>query len=84
MEIILPRALEAFVNEQVASGKYGSSSEVHGEALRLLMNWQRSAADFASLRREIEKGIEEADRGEATACMPDDIIRLAGHRTDSK
>ena len=80
MDITLPKALEAFVKEQVASGKYGSSSEVHGEALRLLMTWQGRATERDILRGEIDKGIAEADRGAARACTPEDIVQLASKR----
>jgi len=44
------------------------------------MNWQGQATERDILRGEIDKGIAEADRGEARACTPGDIVQLASKR----
>tara|TARA_R110001592_G_scaffold63471_1_gene194315 strand:- start:28 stop:291 length:264 start_codon:yes stop_codon:yes gene_type:complete len=80
MNISLPHALERFVREQVESGLYESSSEVHREALRLLMAKQGHEMKRDDLRVAIDIGIEQADRGESKACTPNDIIRLSEAR----
>ena len=65
MDVSLTPELEKLVNSQVESGKYGSVSEVINEALRLLQEHQKSGeARLESLRHEIAKGIDQADRGE--------------------
>jgi antitoxin ParD1/3/4 len=65
MNVSLTKALEAFVNEKVASGRYGSASEVVREALRLLEHRERlREAQLSELRAEIGKGIAELDAGE--------------------
>jgi antitoxin ParD1/3/4 len=65
MNISLPPQLEKFVKRKVASGKYGSASEVIREALRLMDEVEKERkAQLEELRREIQVGIDEADRGE--------------------
>ena len=80
MNITLPRGLEEFVQEQVASGLYESSSEVHCEALRLLKHRLDQAEKLSSLRAAVKEGVLQADRGEARACTPADIVELAKAR----
>ena len=80
MNITLPRGLEEFVQEQVASGLYESSSEVHCEALRLLKHRLDQAEKLSSLRAAVNEGVLQADRGEARACTPADIVELAKAR----
>ena len=65
MNVSLTRALEDFVNSRVASGRYGSASEVVREALRLLEHRERiREAKLAELRNEIQKGIAQLEAGE--------------------
>lgn len=80
MNITLPRGLEEFVQEQVASGLYESSSEVHCEALRLLKHRLDQAEKLSSLRAAVNEGVLQADRSEARACTPADIVELAKAR----
>lgn len=80
MNITLPPGLEEFVQEQVASGLYVSSSEVHCEALRLLKLRVDQAERLSSLRAAVHEGALQADRGEARACTPGDIVELAKAR----
>jgi antitoxin ParD1/3/4 len=60
MNVSLTPELERLVNEKVASGMYGSASEVVREALRLLNERDRARADrLAELKRNIAIGIEQ-------------------------
>jgi antitoxin ParD1/3/4 len=64
MNVSLTKALEDFVNERVASGRYGSASEVVREALRLLEHRDRvREAQVSELRAEIARGLIELDAG---------------------
>jgi len=66
MNVSLPPELERLVNEKVASGLYGSASDVVRDALRLLRERDevRSLA-LTELRKDVMAGIEELDRGES-------------------
>jgi len=56
----LGQLLERYVNELVASGRYGSKSEVLREGVRLV---QERELRLASLDASLKRGIEDADRG---------------------
>ena len=66
MNVSLTPELEAFVHDKVASGRYTSASEVVRESLRLLeeREWLRERR-IDELRKEIQIGIDELQRGEA-------------------
>ena len=65
MNVSLTPELEKLVNEKVRSGMYHSASEVIREGLRLLQEQDElRRIKFETLKREIAKGIEQADRGE--------------------
>ncbi len=68
MVATLPPDLEAFIQSEVASGKYASTDEAVSEAVRLL---QESERHLASLRTEIEVGMTAFTRGEFTAIETD-------------
>ena len=53
----LPSDVQQLVADMLASGNYGSEAAVMREALRLLK--QRD-----ELKRDVQEGIEELDRGE--------------------
>jgi antitoxin ParD1/3/4 len=57
MNVSLPAELENFVQNLVLTGSYPGPSEVVGEALQMLKRHEE-------LRREIQVGIDELDRGE--------------------
>ena len=68
MTIQLTPELEAFVVAEVSSGRYSSTSEVIEAGIRLLH--EKDEADALRLqeqRRELDGGIEQADRGELIA-----------------
>ena len=65
MNISLTPELEQFVQSKVDSGMYYSASEVIREGLRMLQEKEMlKQIQIEELRREIQKGIEQADRGE--------------------
>jgi len=65
MNINLTPQLEALVRDKVASGMYGSASEVIREALRLLEEQDRiRAIKLEQLRRDIREGLESGSAGE--------------------
>lgn len=66
MNVSLTPQLERIVNEKVASGLFGSASEVVREALRLLHERdQLRDLRLEELRKEIRIGIDQLDRGES-------------------
>ena len=66
MNVSLTRQLEKLVNKKVASGRYGSASEVVREALRLFeAREQQQHAQLEQLRREVEVGVRALDRGQS-------------------
>ena len=64
LNVSLPAELEARVREHVASGLYGSASEVIREALRLFEAYQTvQQSSIAALKADIHKGIADAQSG---------------------
>ena len=59
----IPSDLEAFIQAEVASGKYASADEAVSEAVRLLQERERQQK---GLRADIEIGMSAFDRGEVT------------------
>jgi antitoxin ParD1/3/4 len=65
MNVSLTPELERLVSRRVASGRYGSASEVVREALRLLEERERfRQARLEQLRRDVSAGLRALDRGE--------------------
>ena len=65
MNVSLTPELEQLIRTKVQSGLYLSASEVVREALRLLEERDRvQAMKLAELRKEIQVGLDQADRGE--------------------
>ena len=64
LNVSLPTEMENRVREHVASGMYGSASEVIREALRLFEAYQaaRSSA-MAALKADIVQGLGEYTQG---------------------
>ena len=57
MNISIPSDLESFVEELMRTGSFHDPAEVVGEALRALKRQEQ-------LRRAIQAGVDELDRGE--------------------
>ena len=67
MNVSLPPELEARVRERVATGMYGSASEVIREALRLFEAYEEvRSARIKSLRLDVARGLDDANAGRAT------------------
>jgi antitoxin ParD1/3/4 len=71
MNISLTPKLEKVVQDKVKSGLYTSSSEVIREGLRLLEERDRIRAEkLEALKREVQLGVEQIERGEAAPFDP--------------
>ena len=65
MNVSLTPELEQLIHKKVETGLYLSASEVVREALRLLEERDKlQAMKFEEVRKEIQIGIDQADRGE--------------------
>lgn len=64
LNVSLPAELENRVRQYVASGLYGSASEVIREALRLFEAYQAvQAASLATLKGDIAQGLADVHAG---------------------
>jgi len=64
MNVSLTPQLEEMINKKVATGLYQSASEVVRAGLRLLEEQDRTREQrLEELRREIARGIKDADEG---------------------
>lgn len=78
MNVSLTPELEKWVQSKVESGFYTSASEVIHEALRLLKEQELvREIRLDELRKEIQKGLEQLERGEGTPLDMEEIIALA-------
>lgn len=83
LNINLTPQLEALVRDKVASGLYGSASEVVREALRLLQEQdQLRAIKLQQLRADIREGIDSGAGGDLdiNAIKRRGRARLASHK----
>ncbi len=77
MNISLTPQLEELVKTKVASGLYGSASEVLREALRLLEERDRiHAMRIEELRAEIKKGLNSGE----TTPLDVEVIKARGRK----
>ncbi len=68
MNVSLTPELEQLIHRKVETGLYLSASEVVREALRLLEERDKlQAMKFEAVRKEIQIGVDQADRGEVAA-----------------
>lgn len=64
LNVSLPLELENRVRERVASGMYGTASEVICEALRFFEAYQDAqSSSFAALRADLALGLADANAG---------------------
>jgi antitoxin ParD1/3/4 len=80
MDVTLPPELERLIHDKVASGLYTSEDEVIRKALWLLKDRDelRSLA-VEDLRREVQKGLDQLDRGESVL-LDSERIKSEGRR----
>lgn len=78
MKVALTEALERYVREQVASGLYEDTDEVIRDALRMKIRAEAGEQEkLAALRRDIDVGWQQAERGEfADYSLQDTLRRL--------
>ena len=70
----LPKELEDRVREHVASGLYGSASEVIREALRLFETYHSvQQTRFAALKADIDQGFADIEAGRVSPVNMKDI-----------
>ncbi|WP_169978083.1 type II toxin-antitoxin system ParD family antitoxin [Tautonia rosea] len=86
MDVSLTPELEKIIRSKVESGRYLSASEVVGEALRLLEERDRiREMRLEELRKEIQIGIDQADRGEvAPLDVQGSLATVRRRRRDGK
>jgi antitoxin ParD1/3/4 len=74
LNISLPIELENRVREHVASGMYGSASEVIREALRLFESYQSvQSINLAALKADIAKGMTDVAAKRVSSVKMSDI-----------
>ncbi len=83
LNVSLPPELESRVRAHVASGMFGSASEVIREALRLFESYQSvQGAALAALKADIDQG--QADkRAGRVAPLNIDVIKAEGRKQRS-
>ena len=65
MNILLKPELEKFVADKLKAGQYADASDIVNEALEVLKEQEEFApAQEARLRGEVQRGLEQLDRGE--------------------
>ena len=75
MNVSLTPELEQYIDGKVQSGMYHSASEVVREGLRLLKEKEEVHKNqLAELRREIQIGVDQADRGEVKP-LTDELVQ---------
>lgn len=79
MEVVLSSKCERLIHDRVASGEYSSASDVIEEALRLLLAEEEYERKLEALRREIQIGIDQLDRGEYSSAE-EVLARLRARR----
>ena len=85
MNVSLTRELEKLVNAKVQSGMYSSASEVIREALRLLNDREElRRRKLEDLRREIQIGLDQVNRGEVVPFNAARIKSLARRRLQER
>lgn len=76
---------EAFIKEQIESGRYASASEVVRDGLRVLEDRERMrAARLAALRAEIQRGADSGPGIDAHAVFTEVRERVAAAAASSR
>jgi antitoxin ParD1/3/4 len=84
MNVFLPSEMEARVREHVASGLYGSASEVIREALRLFEAYQSvKTLSLAALKADIDRGMNDVAAGRVSK-MDMESIKVQGRAVKAR
>ena len=81
MTAVIPEEFAEFVDEEVASGRFGSTEELLAAALSLLRYRERR---WDELKADIDEGIEAADAGRVLELSADDFIARFERRLDAE
>jgi antitoxin ParD1/3/4 len=85
MNVSLSAELVAFVEDEVASGQYGTASEVVRDGLRRLLHEKATREEKAAiLRREVGRGLEQARAGGFSRRSVADIAATVRKRSERK
>ena len=85
ISIQLPTDLDQFVQAQVASGDFRSEQELLEAAVRLLRDRaEQKMARLSDLKRELQIGIDQLERGETTAFDAEAILAEAARRVSDR
>lgn len=85
MNVSLPQELATFVEEEVASGEYGTASEVVRDALRRLLRDRAVREEKAAvLRREIGRGLDQMRAGQFSKRSVADIAAAVRTQAEKK
>jgi antitoxin ParD1/3/4 len=77
MNVSLTPELEKMIGDKVSSGRYHSASEVVREALRLLEQQDELyRVRLEQLRKELDLGIDQLDRGERVPFSATTVERI--------
>jgi len=80
LNVSLPPELEKRVRAHVASGLFGSASEVIREALRLFESYHAvQGATLAALRADLEQGLADQQAGRV-APLDSEAIKVKGRQ----
>lgn len=82
MNVSLTKHFEAFVQQQVESGRYNNSSEVIRAALRLLEDYDRMAQ--AKMQAAVDRGLADLEAGRVAPFDPAEIKREGRRRLAAK
>jgi antitoxin ParD1/3/4 len=75
MKVLLKPELEKFIAEKVKAGQYADASDIVNEALEVLKEQEEFAPEHeAYLRREVQRGIGQLDRGECSEFDAESVI----------
>jgi putative addiction module CopG family antidote len=80
LKLNYPPEVEAFIAEQLASGKFESESELATAAIRVV---QELATRERKFREDLKRSIEQADRGEVEPWDLEQILRELDADLDS-
>jgi antitoxin ParD1/3/4 len=85
MNVSLSAELAAFVEDEIASGEYGTASEVVRDGLRRLLHDREVRQERAAiLRREVGRGLEQASAGDFSGRSVADIAAAVRGRAERK
>ncbi len=77
MNVSLTKTLEKYVQKLVKKGEYSTASEVVREALRMKIEYDRK---LAWMRKEVQKGADQLDRGLGLEYDGEEIKRIGRQR----